>query len=424
MGLTRLIKSTLMESMSPDKPSLTAKEAAARLGVKRATLYAYVSRGLLHRSLADDGRASRFDADEIEAFRAGRRRRAEGELDAVVSTALTSVRDGELRIRGKDLVALVLAGADFEAVVDCLWGVSPTGAWAHARTLQKVIASVQKRLPSACTSLDRLRVTVSVASAADPLRFDLSATAVHTAGRALLSAMVDGLPLQGRVNDNATRIQDRLWPRLTTRRTNTERRGALNAALALLVDHGMATSTLGARVAASVRADPYSVVLAGLGVVGGALHGAASTAVHELFSDAETASDASDAVGRALRRTGTAPGHGHAVYRSADPRYLALSRLLDQAWSNDPRLSITHAVRDVIASRTEAVPNIDLALGALTFLAGMPANSGEAIFAIARTAGWLAHAIEEYSEAPLRFRPRARYRGRQSIRSTSTERLT
>ena len=80
-------------------------------------------------------------------------------------------------------------------------------------------------------------------------------------------------------------------------------------------------------------------------------------------------------------------------------------------WADDERLNTVFRVRDVIAERSDAVPNVDLALGALSYLAGMPANAGEAIFAIARTAGWIAHAMEEYEEKPVRFRPRARYIG-------------
>ena len=55
-------------------------------------------------------------------------------------------------------------------------------------------------------------------------------------------------------------------------------------------------------------------------------------------------------------------------------------------------------------------PNIDFALGALTYAAGMDADAGELVFAIARSAGWLAHSLEEYEEAPIRFRPVGRYR--------------
>jgi citrate synthase len=84
---------------------------------------------------------------------------------------------------------------------------------------------------------------------------------------------------------------------------------------------------------------------------------------------------------------------------------------VNDVWGGDPRLGTVHAVRDLVGRRSDAIPNVDLALGALTWLAGMPPDAGEAIFAIARTGGWIAHALEEYQEPPLRFRPRARYEG-------------
>ena len=87
------------------------------------------------------------------------------------------------------------------------------------------------------------------------------------------------------------------------------------------------------------------------------------------------------------------------------------------AWSGDERLETVFRVRDVIAERSDAVPNVDLALGALSYLSNMQPNAGEAIFAIARSAGWLAHAMEEYEEKPLRFRARARYIGARGSRA-------
>jgi citrate synthase len=66
--------------------------------------------------------------------------------------------------------------------------------------------------------------------------------------------------------------------------------------------------------------------------------------------------------------------------------------------------------RALIEAARRAAPkplNVDFALGALTYVAGMPAEAATAIFAIARVAGWIAHAAEEYDEPPLRFRGRA-----------------
>jgi citrate synthase len=384
-------------------------EAAARLGVKRATLYAYVSRGMITRHVAMDGKTSLFDVDEVEQFRSRRRRTTEGELDAVISTGLTRVADGELWIRGRDLPLMVAAGATFEQVVDWLWAGEGEPWEADQGTLETV-ARVHERLPHYVSLLDRIRITTAVASGRDQLRFDRSPIGVRRAGRSLLLAMVEGLGETRRRSASGS-IAHRLWPRLTLESTTSQRCVALDAALSLLVDHGMAASTLAVRIAASVRADPYSSVIAGLGVVGGPLHGAASSDVHRMLLSAGASGDPAAAVGRAQRNLDRVPGFGHKVYRHEDPRYTALMGSVNHGWRFDARLRIVQAVRDVVGSRTDAIPNVDFALGAMTWLADMPPDAGEAIFAISRTAGWIAHTLEEYEQAPLRFRPRARYTG-------------
>lgn len=300
------------------------------------------------------------------------------------------------------------ADEDYEAVVDLLWG--EPSAWDAPSMVVAAVAATQASMPDEAPVMDRLRATVAITSATDPLRFDLTPGAVRTAGTTLLVAMVEGIPLVGR-EVRRGRLAGLLWPRLSPKRPTPKRRAALNAAMALLADHGLAASTFGARVAASTRADPYSVVTAGLGVVGGTLHGAASAAVHNLLERAATSGSAAVAVGETYRSLGANPGFGHPTYQLEDPRYAALMRRVSAGWRDDPRLATVHEVRDLVSQRTSAIPNIDLSLGALTWLAGMQPEAGEAIFSIARTAGWLAHAIEEYEEAPLRFRPRARYTG-------------
>jgi citrate synthase len=99
------------------------------------------------------------------------------------------------------------------------------------------------------------------------------------------------------------------------------------------------------------------------------------------------------------------------VYREADPRYSALMSRVREAYADDDRLGLVLEVPELAIERGGAVPNVDLALGSLTYLAEASPDAGEAVFAIGRTAGWIAHGIEEYSEAPLRFRARARYTG-------------
>jgi citrate synthase len=182
----------------------------------------------------------------------------------------------------------------------------------------------------------------------------------------------------------------------------------LNAALVLLADHEMASSTLAARVAASTWADPYLVVSAGLAALGGPLHGSVGDRVVPMLREA-VARGAAEAIAGKLRLGDKVGGFGHLVYTDGDPRANTLWPLLQAAWPADP---VIQATGDVIAGVTAhgTFPNVDLMLGALVASAGMMEGSAEVIFAVARTAGWLAHAIEEY-EHRLRFRLRAAYVG-------------
>ena len=387
---------------------LSSAEAAARLGVKQATLYSYVSRGVLSRVVDSDGRSSRFDPEEVERLRSRANRRNEGEVGVLVSTGITQVADGELRVRGRNLIGLS-SEARFEEAVDWVWEAETDGQWPNGDKAGDVAHRVQDLLPDNAPMIDRLRVGVSVASATDPLRSDLSSSSIRSAGRRIINLMVDSLSLVTTPRDGD--LAERLWCRLAPGRSNARQRAALNRALVLLLDHGLASSTLGVRVAASVRADPYSAVAAGLGILGGRLHGAASAPVHQIFQEAVASGDPAGALGEAQRRTGRTPGFGHSIYRRNDPRCSALMESIVGAWVSHEHLPMVLTVQSLASERTDAPATIDFALGALTFLAGMRREAGEAVFAIARTAGWIAHALEEYGEEPLRFRFRARYTG-------------
>jgi citrate synthase len=397
---------------------LTAQETADRLGVKLETVYAYASRGVLDRVRASDGRTSRFDAKAVEALaRRGRPRVASRgpAFDVQVDTAVTEVDGLTLRYRGLD-AARLSAEATFEQVAQLLWaGNLPVrfAPWASSSL------SVPERgdLP------DRVRVAVALAAADDLSRADLRPEAVAACGRSLIATVVDSLPAPGDgrtprlvLADGRAPLRDtiagRLWARLAHVRPHPESVAVLNAALVLLADHDLAASTFAARVAASVRADPYAVVSAGMGPLSGALHGGASRRGRSLLDRAAMPGGAPGAIAEVLRAGGVIPGFGHPLYPDGDPRAIVLLDRLRRIAGGSPAMAVADSVIAAARQRAPIHPNVDFALAALGTVARMPPDAGEVIFTIARMAGWLAHAIEEYEEAPLRFRPRARYRPR------------
>ncbi len=440
---------------------LTAGEAARRLGVKPATLYAYVSRGILTRRKDPAGRTSRFDAGEIEDLaRRGRPRRQAGAADIVVESALTEIDGAQFRYRGLDVIRLATR-RPFEEVAEFLWtGAFPAhpGPWQARPEALAAGRAAQAALPARALPLERLQVIVPAVAATDPLRLQLDPPAVQAAARGLIASLVDCLPSPPahpaasaaatspappdpappsdfaappgpnapsypiappapaalRAPDTpralAAPIAERLWSSLSGRRPAPALLAALSAALVLLADHELAASTLAARVAASVRADPYAVVATGLGAMGGALHGGASLGVENLLTAAGTPAGVPAVIRDLLRRGERVPGFGHFVYRGGDPRAALLLELIRAAAPRSRGLAVADAVQAEVSGRGLPGPNIDFAIAVLALVAGMTTGAGEAIFAVARTAGWTAHAMEEYVRAtPLR--PRAVYVG-------------
>jgi citrate synthase len=396
---------------------LTAKQAATRLGVKLETVYAYVSRGVLERTLAADGRTSRFDASEVESLaRHGRPRKDAarvGTVDVSLATSITEIQADRLLFRGHDAAALARTSS-FEAVAELLWtGTLPAAAtWPAPPLGARVARSATASLPATTSPIERLAVITAALACVHPLRTDLRPATVMAHGRALLATFVQLLPEAEGATARAAAtapFAQRLWPRLSALAATPERVAALDDALVLLSDHELATSTFAARVAASTRADPFAAVLAGLGAVSGPLHGKAALVVHEMLLHAATSSPEL-AFARTVEGAGGAHGFGHPVYRGIDPRAAHLLGLVGAlARKEDSR--VLDAVLGVAKSRSAASPNVDFALGALAWVLKMPVGATEAIFATARTAGWLAHVLEEYGEAPLRFRARAIYIG-------------
>lgn len=387
---------------------LSTEETAARLGVKRETVYAYVSRGILTRQKAVDGKASTFDEFEVDRLRRQRVGDHPGRLEAAVTTSITEVSDGVVRYRGTAVDELIEAGISYEEAAALLWEVpSSSEPWTAPSNIIEAVELAMRQLPSSATLIDRLLAATVMAGAHDPFRDDRTRAGASSSMRHLVAATIEALPTQKAVTfKSSATIAQRLWPRLTTApRTNA---WILDRALVLLADHGMASSTLAARIAASTRAGPHASVIAGLGALNGPLHGAASGSVHALLQRAEAAGP-DVAIAEALRNNGRLPGIGHFIHRTSDPRFTIMMSSLAESTLSRRRVAIVNEVVDRTSDRIRAPHNIDFSLGSLTYAAGMEPDAGELIFALSRVVGWVAHTLEEYEEAPLRFRPVGRY---------------
>ena len=321
-----------------------------------------------------------------------------------------------------------------QAVPSAPWQAAPPAPWQATPAALEVGRGAQAALPAGTLPLERLQVIVPAMATTDPLRLHLDPQAVCAAGRSIIAGLVDCLPPAAPAPDHPASdhpapdhpasdhpapdypdpdypIVDRLWSRLRGGRPSPALLRALSAALVLLADHELAASTLAARAAASVRADPYAVVQTGMAAVSGALHGGATLGAELMLAAASGPDDAPRVLGELLRRGEHIPGFGHFAYPAGDPRAVLLLGLVRRAAPKSGLLAVADAVLAEARRKSLPEPNIDFAVATLARVAGMIRGSGETIFAVARTAGWIAHALEAYA-GPGPLRPRAVYTGR------------
>lgn len=380
-----------------------AGEASRLLGVQRATLYAYVSRGLIDRRVAVDGRTSLYAVDDLESL-AGRVRGREAEprpsLDVQIATAITVLDEAGVTYHGHDVAELART-CTFEQVAELLW----TGSLPAATTWPAATAEDVRRSSkiSAAIGVNAVATLVAVASG---LGVHHAGDDPPTAARRLLGvapAVLRMRPLRDIPWDGgvAARLAAAWHPSPTPALARV-----LDRALVLLADHELATSTLAVRVAGSTRPGPYAAFAAGLATIEGPFHGGAAAQVCQLLAECERAGEATGVVRRRLQARERLPGFGHKIYVGDDPRLAPLLEIIRELPDPHGRTDVLHAVLAEAGARITKRPNVDVGLGALAFVAGLPDDVP--MFAVARIAGFAAHLQEEMAERPVRYRGIAR----------------
>lgn len=402
---------------------LTAAEAAELLGVKRATLYTYASRGLLERVPGADGRSSAYRRADVLRLKARHDARAgHGPVAAaalrwgepVVDSSITSIEGGELRYRGQDPAGLARSGASFEQVAELLWaGALPDGPsrW-EARGLSVLPVDFAAVLPPGTAPLGAMALVLPALAARDPGRLAApEATELHRARRLVLRlAALSGLGLdvgrcgpalaRGTVARAILHSLGGLWSPVAVE--------AVDVALILCADHELNASTFAARVAASTGADLYACLSAALATFSGPRHGGACERVEALVDEAATPERAMDVLRSRALRGDAVPGFGHPLYPEGDPRVLPMveAALPLGGGRLETLLAIVQAMEDL----GHPPPTLEIGLVALRSALGLPRGGAEALFAVGRSAGWIAHALEQRRAGHL-LRPRARYIG-------------
>jgi citrate synthase len=391
---------------------LNSGEAARRLGVTAATLYAYVSRGLLRSEAVDGSRERRYRADDVVRLKRRRDvgRRAESianhALDfgtPVLESALTLIENGHLHYRGVD-AALLARTASLEDAARLLWDCDDKPF--AADNLPPLTTALRRAWMAAATLSppDRCLVLLPAAAALDhPSWVEDRSAMLETGVRVLrlLAAAVTARP------PSPLPIHEQLavaW------RVPADRVPVLRAVLVLLADHEFNASAFAARVVASTGANLYGATMAGLAALNGPRHGGATRRVAAMFDDLKGTTDLDADLGRMLRARVYIPGFGHPLYPDGDVRAATLMTMLRETMPDSPDLAFAERLAAAVERLIDRKPNVDFANVAVERALGLPKDSALALFLLGRTVGWIAHALEQAAHGAL-IRPRARYTG-------------
>jgi len=385
---------------------IDAKQAALRLGVSRQTLYAYVSRGLIKAVSADDPRQSRYLAAAVDQIAATRKRGrkpkeiAKATLDwgmPVLESGLTLIENGRCYYRGRDVVDLAQT-ASLEQVAGLLWQVPQEAAFPRrAPENLKAYASLIDRTGGASAS-DTLLPLFTVAAhdgATSAWRTDPRHMA-RGAGdlvRILCAAALRQAPQSAPVHAQLASA----WGLGSTQAS------LIRQALVLCADHELNASSFTARCVASTGASLKASIVGALSALSGVKHGAMTTRI-ELVWDGLDPQDPGKGLSHRLAVGEDIPGFGHPLYPDGDIRAQAmLSAILPEF---QPAARFAMAAKDL----TGAEPSIDFALVALRRQLQLPEGAAFLLFALGRSVGWIAHALEQRATGQL-IRPRAIYTG-------------
>ncbi len=190
--------------------------------------------------------------------------------------------------------------------------------------------------------------------------------------------------------------------------------------LILHAEHTVNASTFSALVTASTFTDPYTVLAAAIGTLGGPLHGGANEKVMQMLAEIGSVKNVRPWLEQQLQNKGRIMGFGHRIYKVKDPRATILQSLAEQLFDRfghnqayDIALELELAVAEKLGDKG-IYPNVDFYSGLVYDKLGIPTDLFTPVFAIARVAGWLAHWKEQLADNRL-FRPTQVYTGEHEV---------
>jgi citrate synthase len=398
---------------------LSAREASAELAISPATLYAYVSRGLIRSEPSQDSRSHRYRAEDVRGLKERRApspeprgmRSFDADLPVMDSAIATITEDGPI-YRGVNCIDLAQKDT-LEHAATLLWDVTGVDPFApdncpHLSDAMRAIAEAARQ----AAPIDRAIAVLALAASADPRAFTRAPD-----GRAMVGGRILRLVVATMLNRAPSPQPLHLQIAKAWAPDHKHAADLVRRALVLLAEHELNASAFTVRCAASTGLNLYDSVIAGLVALKGPKHGGAGVLAAQfvkVLADRDVAPIVRERVALGERFA----GFGHGVYKHGDPRAQSLLDALARAGAAE---KLTREIPERIAEATGEFVNIDYALAVLVHTLGMPPGNELVLFAMARTVGWIAHASEQLQHGRL-IRPRARYIGPAPGRSPAVGR--
>ncbi len=387
---------------------LSAREASAELAISQATLYAYVSRGLIRSEPSADSRSHRYRAEDVRGLKERRApspeprglRNFDADLPVLDTAIATITEDGPI-YRGVNCIELAEKDT-LEHAATLLWDVA--GADPFSKDNCPILSGEMRATADAArhaAPIDRTIGVLALAASADPRAFTRAAD-----GRALVGGRILRLVIATMLNTTPSPEPLHLQIANVWAPANRHASDLIRRALVLLAEHELNASAFTVRCAASTGLNLYDSMIAGLVALKGPRHGGAGVLAAQLVK-ALVDRDVAPVIRERVALGERFAGFGHGVYKHGDPRAHALLEALARAGAAE---KLTREIPERIAEATGEFVNIDYALAVLVHTLGLPPGNELVLFAMARTVGWIAHACEQLRHGGL-IRPRARYIG-------------
>lgn len=391
-----------------DNDLIRAGDACRLLGISRATLYAYVSRGLLESRPGPDHRSRYYRRQDVDRLAQRRRdgrgaaRGAAQSLDRglpVLETRISLIRPEGPYYRGVSAIDAVRGGATLEDVARRLWDCGEQDPFVAAPLPEWPASVAHFAGDAALPPLERALAAIPLLGLEVRHSSSLSLSARREIAALLLrqnaALLIGRPPAEPPVH---RQLADAWTP---GDRALTE---LARAALVLSADHELNVSAFAARVVASTGAHLHATVCSGLAALSGNRHGGATARAYALIGAGP------DEAAARWERGDDLPGFGHFFYPHGDPRAAELLTMLRQQHSGSAALRELDALIACAYEVSGLRPNLDLTLAAICRLHDLPASAALVLFASGRLAGWLAHVLEQQEQGRL-IRPRAHYSG-------------